>query len=129
MRFSPHLVYVRNWGEGASLALTRKFLVSVDSVNTGPHPEIDAVRAGKPKADKYYLELVEEAGWSEEAAQDRRRKTALLLEQNPADLFCEVTIHPTGALLIHDGFHRAAIMASSALGGIYVKVTINLFLT
>ena len=129
VHFSPHLVYVRNWGEGASFALTRKFLVSVDSVNTGPHPEIEAVKAGQATADEYYLGLVEGAGWSKEAAEDRRRKTALLLEQDPADLFCEVTIHPTGALLIHDGFHRAAIMASSALGGVYVKVTINLFLT
>ena len=129
MHFSPHLVYVRNWGEGASFALTRKFLVSVDSVNTGPDPEIEAVRAGQATADEYYLGLVEGAGWSKEAPEDRPRKTALLLEQDPADLFCEVTIHSTGALLIHDGFHRAPIMASSALGGVYVKVTINLFFT
>ena len=127
--FFPHVTHVRNWGEGASLALTRRFFVARDLVNWGVHPEIDAVRGGTESADEYARHLVEDKGWDPQAAAERIAKSAHLLVQNPKDLFCEVSIHPSGVLMIHDGFHRAAIMAASDLPGISVKVSVNLFLT
>ena len=129
VKFLPHVSYVRNWGDGASLALTRRFVVAREMVNTDIHPEIEAIRAGRDEADRFFRALVEEGGWSPEAASERRAKSERLLEQDPKELFCEVTIHPPGVLMIHDGFHRAAIMSSSDLPGISVKVTMNLFLT
>lgn len=129
VKFLPHISYERDWGSGASLALTRRFVVPRSVVNADIHPEIEAIKGGRDQADRFFWALVEEKGWSQEAASDRRAKTERLLEQDVKELFCEVTIHPPGVLMIHDGFHRAAIMRASDLPGITVKVTMNLFLT
>lgn len=104
-------------------------MVPRDMVNASPHPEIEALKGGKESTDRYYRHLVEEKNWHPEAAFERLAKSSRLLEQNPTELFCEVTIHSSGKLLIHDGYHRAAIMAASNMPGISVKVSVNLFLT
>lgn len=125
----PHVIRVRDWGEGYSLALTKRFDVHIGEVTTGPHPEIIASMRGGSYEDEYYSQLVSEHDWHRDAAQLRREKTRDLLAQNPNELFSEVRILEDGKLFIHDGYHRAAVRAEKGLETASVQVTINLFLT
>lgn len=127
--FRPHVIRVRDWGEGYSLALTNRFDVPIGHVTTGPHPEIiSSMRGGRHEED-YYSKLVLEKNWHPDAAQVRRQKTRSLLAQDAHELFSEVQILEDGGLFIHDGYHRAAVRAEKGLDTASVQVTLSLFLT
>ena len=129
LSFRPHVIKVRDWGQGYSLALTRRFDVPIGEVTTGPHPEIIASLRGGMHEEDYFSQLVSERNWHPDAAQARRQKTRNLLTQDPNELFSEVQILEDGRLFIHDGYHRAAVRAEKGLKTAHVQITISLFLT
>ena len=128
LAFRPHVIRVRDWGQGYSLALTKRFDVPIGQVTTGPHPEIIASMRGGSHEEDYYSQLVSEKNWHPDAAQARRQKTRRLLTQDPNKLFSEVQILEDGRLFIHDGYHRAAVRAGKGLKTAQVQITLNLFL-
>ena len=128
LAFRPHVIRVRDWGQGYSLALTKRFDVPIGHVTTGPHPEVLACMEGGLAEEKYFSQLINEQSWDSKAAEIRRRKTRRLLSQDPKTLFSEVQILADGQLFIHDGYHRAAVRAESGLASARVQVTLSLFL-
>ena len=127
--FRPHIIRVRDWGHGYSLALTKPFDVPISDITTGPHLEVLACIEGGHPEETYYSKLVSEKNWDPEEAQVRRKKTRMLLAQDPELLFSEVKILENGNLFIHDGYHRAAVRAEKGLKTAQVQITISLFLT
>ena len=53
LAFRPHVIRVRDWGQGYSLALTDRFDVPIGQVTTGPHPEIIASMRGGTQEEDY----------------------------------------------------------------------------
>lgn len=125
------VIWSRDWGSSASLALTRVLAVQCDTV-AGFHPEVEACLQGEEGAQEYVRKLVEVEGWSPQAARERVQKTMRLLRANSDNFVSEATLlenDGTPGIILHDGNHRAAIRLAQGHPTVRIRVTMNLHLT
>ena len=130
-KVTSRVIWSRDWGSTASLALTRVLDVKSDLV-AGSHPEVEACLRGEMGAAEYVRELVENEGWDPQAARERVHKTLLLLSGNSDDFVSEaVIVEHEGNLgiILHDGNHRAAIRVAQGHPTVRLRVTISLHLS
>ena len=123
----PHVIWMRNWANDASLALTKKLDVTDEKLaGTGPHAEVDACMTGGKIENDYFETLITHHGWSRSAAEERRDKTRFLLTQDAREFVSEVVILENGRMLMHDGNHRASIRRRRGFTTHSVIVSLNL---
>ena len=123
----PHVIWIRNWGNDASLALTQRFdITDEDLASAGPHAEVDACMAGEKIENDYFENLIAQHGWSRAAAEERRDKTRFLLTQDAREFVSEVIILGNGKMQMHDGNHRASIRRRKGFTTQSVIVSLNL---
>ena len=126
VRRISRVVWRRDWGVNASLALTPILEVPVEDVVRGEHSEIEAWMRGEDDAMSYYRNLVLGGDWSEQDANKRREKTARLMAADPQTFVSEANLVLEGQLMLHDGYHRAAIRKAKGFTTARIQVTLSL---
>lgn len=109
VRHISRVVWRRDWGNNASLALTPVIEVPVDNVVRGDQDEIEAWMSGGEEIARYYDGLMLDQSSSIDAVSERREKTMRLMERNARRFVSEAKFRLDGQLMLHDGYHRAAI--------------------
>ena len=123
--FRFKVLRIRSWGTEVSITVTSKFFVGFDKIAwSPPHPEIEAIARGGAALEKGKQGLLKLTRWTEDAVEERYRKSAELLKQDAREMFSEVSINDDGSLFIHDGYHRAGVAFEQGLGGANVIVSI-----
>ncbi len=124
-RFKISFQMIRSWGQEASIHLTSRFNAPLESARiTGPHPEIEALKAGGTVLEKFVDEMLQKHGITDEGLEDRLNKTRKLMKADYEELFSEVSVNRDGSLFIHDGYHRAGLAIYHGLDYFHAVVSV-----